>query len=260
MPLQNIPSLYNAKLIQDLPQNTPNPAPLAVLGWLTLSAHIAIMKLSFMWRVLTLPAENIYRRVMVYVLKKCAEKNVGLSILSPTQSMYYYAKYYGLDELILKSLNDENFGRNGFNKETLKKVVKQVEYSRWKASNLLYRNLTIYSASISKIEVHLWWIYANKFPHHMKKVSATVAVLCGSQPKNMQIFRQNHIMCDLCLSRSYDSTEHILFLCEALSNTRIECINRLTESMPAAMKKDFLEITQSRRLCSCCPGLAQSSQ
>ena len=58
----------NAKIIQNLPICTPNPAPLATLGWLSISGQVAIMKLVFMWRILCLPLENIYRKVLIHVL------------------------------------------------------------------------------------------------------------------------------------------------------------------------------------------------
>ena len=53
----------NAKLIQGIPQNTHRSAPLATLGWLTMAAYVAIIKLSFVFRILLLPEGNIYRQI-----------------------------------------------------------------------------------------------------------------------------------------------------------------------------------------------------
>ena len=48
--LQELESAHreHAKIIQGLPNNVPNPAPLATLGWMSISSYVAIMKLRFL--------------------------------------------------------------------------------------------------------------------------------------------------------------------------------------------------------------------
>jgi len=58
----------HAKLIQGLPQNVPNPAPLATLGWMSMTSYIAIMKLCFLLKILCFPDGMIYKRVCVYII------------------------------------------------------------------------------------------------------------------------------------------------------------------------------------------------
>ena len=49
----------HARLIQSLPINAPNAAVLAPLGWLSIKAQIAIKKLIFLWKIITLETGNI---------------------------------------------------------------------------------------------------------------------------------------------------------------------------------------------------------
>ena len=78
-----------AKYIQNIPQNTPNPAPLATLGWLSISAYIAFIKIMFIVRTLCLPVSNVYRQVMVYRLKLLRESKRLESemFIGPVKSM-----------------------------------------------------------------------------------------------------------------------------------------------------------------------------
>ena len=61
----------HAKLIQGLPMNIPNPAPLATMGWLSIDSYIAMKQMLFMWRTLTLSCDNVYKQIMVHTLKQC---------------------------------------------------------------------------------------------------------------------------------------------------------------------------------------------
>ena len=59
-----------AKLIQGLPVNTPIPAPLATIGWMSMKSYIALRKIMFLWQILYLPSTNIYRRIVCHILSR----------------------------------------------------------------------------------------------------------------------------------------------------------------------------------------------
>ena len=56
----------NAKIVQGLPANISKTAPLALLGWLTLESYIDMNKMLFLWKMLCLPHEIIYRRITTF--------------------------------------------------------------------------------------------------------------------------------------------------------------------------------------------------
>ena len=53
-------------LIQGLPQNTPTPAPLATVG-----CFLAMQKMLFLFRILCLPGQSIYKKVALYIFGEC---------------------------------------------------------------------------------------------------------------------------------------------------------------------------------------------
>ena len=101
---------------------------------------------------------------------------------------------------------------------------------------MLYDSLRIYRSVAISFAIHPWWIFGNEHPHMCKRVSAVVAVMCGTQPKGMQCIAK---ICALCPHRQTDNPEHVLFGCEALSTTRNTHTLKMTLKMPYAMKIEF---------------------
>ena len=54
-----------AKLIQGLPRQTINATCIAPIGWISVEAFIDLMKMMFLWRVLSLPVNNIYKQIAI---------------------------------------------------------------------------------------------------------------------------------------------------------------------------------------------------
>ena len=44
---------------------------LSTIGWMSMPAYIAYRKLLFLWSILCLPVNNIYRRIVVAILVSC---------------------------------------------------------------------------------------------------------------------------------------------------------------------------------------------
>ena len=94
----------NSKIVQGIPSNIATPAPLATLGWMSLTSYIDLIRIMFMIRTLCLPKENTYRTIMesrIFTISSetCTEKNK-----SPISIMYESAKKYGLDQSIIRNL------------------------------------------------------------------------------------------------------------------------------------------------------------
>ena len=226
----------NAKCIQSLPQNTPNAASLACLGWTTLRSYVALLKLNFMFRVLSLPANNIYRNVMEFMLRRYIGGVLPESSSSPTASMLKVAVEYGIREKLMNGLVTSDYGNVNENKKFIKRIVKEKEFACWRSTCLLYDSLKLYMSITSTISMNAWWYFANYFPQFTKKVSAVIAVMCGAQPRGMHCAMN---ICALCASRQPDGPEHVLFMCEALSLLRTMLINDIVSKMPSAMQGSY---------------------
>ena len=49
----------NSKIVQGIPSNIATPAPLATLGWMSLTSYIDLTRIMFMIRTLCLHKENM---------------------------------------------------------------------------------------------------------------------------------------------------------------------------------------------------------
>ena len=115
----------NAKIVQNLPQNTVNPAPLATIGWISIESHLAIMKICFLLWILCLQSDNVYRRVAIYLLNlNSLMTSGGAHIRSPIVSMFAAAKRYHIGDVIHAFMRSDNaIGMNVEMKMMVKRVV-----------------------------------------------------------------------------------------------------------------------------------------
>ena len=97
----------HARIVQHLPENVHTPTVLATIGWMSMPAYIAYRKLLFLWSILCLPVNNIYRRIVVAIFVSC--DIFGPVKLSPIGDTFNICKY-GLKDLFMSCIirNDGN--------------------------------------------------------------------------------------------------------------------------------------------------------
>ena len=91
-----------AKMTQNLPLSTSNPAPLATLGWMSLESYIELKKMCFSFR--TLCMKNIFYADIVYHTIRndmAADKYIPTS---PVSSMLKTVVKYQASELMLNAM------------------------------------------------------------------------------------------------------------------------------------------------------------
>ena len=235
-----------SKLIQNIPNNTPNASHLAPIGWHTLDTKISVMKLSFLWRLLCLPIDNIYRKVVTYFIQLCLNDHY-VNLKSPTYSMVTYVKRYNLTNLLMESLYSDNHGKISLYKNQIKNVVYKYEEYCWKATMFLLYDVPHYVNCVSDIKMHPWWNFVKNAPGFYRPVSCIIALICGAQPKFLQTNFDN-MFCCLCPDRIIDSATHVLFECSALSVHRNLYMSKIRLSMPLAMKNEFDNMSYSSKL------------
>ena len=230
----------NSKIIQGLPMSTPNPAPLATLGWLSVEAQLAIVKVMFIIRTLCLPFDNLYRNILTFRINMLMNMQTFDSekFMGPVKEALIYAKKYNLIQVISETLIDADPAKNMLRKNQVKSIVKNIDYQRWRATCLLYPELKVYCNSVQNIGYHVWWSLIQLNLYLFKYVSAVMALLMGKQPKGMQCFFKSKF-CELCNDRLLDGPSHILFACCALERDRQILLASLWCHMPQAMKQDF---------------------
>ncbi len=91
----------SAKEIQNLPQNTPNPAVLPQIGWFTLNGHIDFMRLMFLWRIFLMPSMNIYKIVAIH---RIVDYFSNITRKGPIRMILETARKYDLLDVIKDSV------------------------------------------------------------------------------------------------------------------------------------------------------------
>ena len=237
----------NCKIIQGVPSNTPNPAPLATLGWLSLTGYIDIMKLCFMWRLLCMNGNNIFKRLMICVLKIVLENGIPhQKMKSPIICMYETAVKYGLENVLRQAVIFNILPDFESIKCHTKSIVRELENNRWKASCILYKELEYYRCTVSGIKMHPWWLFAKDEPLYCKKVAGVVAILMGTQPVNYQR-NFDRSDCKLCGSFELETVEHILFKCNALDVYRGSLWENILSRLPEPLKQSVMLMSYRER-------------
>ena len=145
---------YHARLIQGLPQNVPTPAALAPLGWISIKAQIAIKKLIFMWRILTFPSENIYRKMVISIMLLHLQGITHKS--SPIMQTIDIANKYGLYDQLFSTLFSNSMANYAVGKNTITSCVKKRDRDEWLATCMMYSKLNIYVLVQKEIRSGVW--------------------------------------------------------------------------------------------------------
>ena len=131
-------------------------------------------------------------------------------------------------------------------KSEIKTILLNFESMRWKASCLMYTELSIYTECVKSIKTHVWWFLARKRPYLIYKISALLSVCMGNEPKGM-ICEFRRRLCFLCNTRQPVSPKHILFECESLSSARSSKLKVIIDSMPNGLKSSFMEMNLNEK-------------
>ena len=235
----------NAKIVQGLPVNTPTPAPLASIGWMCLRSFIEILRMMFMFRLLCMPNLTVYKKIMILRLNECFSGK-SFRIVGPVYSMYTTVIKYGLHEKLKRCLELDNFGDISSWKVLIKKIVWRHETIKWKASCLMYNELTLYQDSVFEIKMHAWWMFVKARPDAFKKVSSVMALIQGSQPIGLQCnFGKGR--CKICHTLLRDDPVHVLFRCPTLSEVRQTQVQLILNEMPYALRREITNMNDVQK-------------
>ena len=144
----------------------------------------------------------------------CSEDS-SLKIKGPVASAYEIFKYYCLHDKLKQCIKDKNFDNLSVVKSLIKRVVKNNETARWKASCMLYRRLSLYQVYTVGIGMHAWWKVSMRFPFLCHKISLIMSLCVGTQPKGLQRNLGSNKR-QLCGQPEIDDCRLVLFICSEL--------------------------------------------
>ena len=209
-----------AKGFQGLPDHAINCGSLATIGWLSISCIIDRMKLLFLWRLLMLPMDNIYKQVVVRrvisILHISQVDHVG-----PTASILDLCRKYSLLDVVVECIESGEYLTLPEWKKIVHNVTLDYDVKRWKCTAYMCRSLSMFKKEIVMFQISPWWIHCYRNMKEVRKVRNVIQLLLGKGRHDKEI-------CKLCMY-SFKDIVHILFECSMVSTYRLELWNNLVK-------------------------------
>ena len=238
----------NAKIVSNVSYQVSTPAPYAPLGWMSMRGIILMNRLMFMFRLLCMETDNVYKRMLLFRLDEISANGQSRRVhRGPVDLMYDALVYYDLHGKFIPCLGNRVFGELADWKKLVKSTVWKYENLQWFSSCFMYNSLKYYRITVTGIKLHVWWDIAKHLPHLSNKVSSLMSVLMGSEPIKLRCNFDSEY-CGLCRSRTIESVVHILFGCPELGAERFQLLDSIINSMPFAMKDSFYNMIVEEKL------------
>ena len=192
-----------AKIIQVLPQQTANPGSRLTIGLTSITCHIDIMRLLFLWRILLLPMSSIYKKIVISRFLLCN----NVITCGPVSLLYNTCKRHGLVDLVISSILKGKYISLNEWKRIVNLKVKDLDYRTCILKSFMYDTLGLLRCDQGKC-LSQWWVHCSHDPSFTVKCCFIVKLL-------LQVSRLYIRRCKLCAERS--SICHILFECHSLN-------------------------------------------
>ena len=238
----------NAKIVSNVSFQVSTPSPLAPIGWMSMKGFIMMNRILFMFRLLCMERDNVYKRMMIFRLDEIIANGQTRRVhRGPVDLMYDALDYYGLRAKLIPCVRTRAFGELGDWKKLVKSNVWNYENLQWVCSCYMYESLRYYRITVTSIKLHPWWDIAKHLPHLQHKISGIMSILMGSEPIKLHCNFKSKL-CGLCGSISIESVLHILFGCPELGIVRFPLLENIRKSMPTAMCEHFDNLIVEDRL------------
>ena len=230
------------KSIQNISSKVPNPAVLPSLGWLSITSVIEESQLRFLWSILMLDYECVYKEVAVLRLLQVSSqscKSVG-----PLFRIVDTAKNLNVLQFIMDSLNTGNFIGKKEWKGKIRDLVTEKEKVKWKSTCVLYGQMEIYQQVMCGNNPWCWWVFAKRHVALTRKCCQLLQLLIGSSIHEMDISRE---MCSGCGQKVISKGAHIVYECDCLVEVRQDAYSLLQQVLPPALLQSLGQMSVCER-------------
>ena len=193
-----------AKHCQGLPRNTANFGALGVIGWKSIQAHIDIIRLNFLWRLLLLPMTCIYKIVLLKRLFNilCSSENTSTG---PTAELINVCrKYDALFTILNKAFITGKYLNALEWKKMVTTIVMKRDKKRFNVQCHLYKVLQYYDFKEAVGNISIRWEHAFKYPKYARKIRSVIRLL-------INVDRYGFSLCESCDNFVANTIEHVLF-------------------------------------------------
>jgi len=227
-----------AKHCQGLPTNTSNYGALVTIGWKTLSAHCDIIRLLFMWRLLSLSMLCLYKRIFISRLIEIFNSD-NKKFIGPTQMLVETCKKYGLLNVLKVSvMNGEYMSMCKWKKMVIERILMR-DIKRISIACSLYKVLDYLHVRNASMVSH-WWQHAFRNTKYTRINRTIIRILLNVQ-------RYGFNMCLKCNPEVINSIEHVMFQCESTKEIRELYWNNIIRVCPGQLLKEIVKMNLKDR-------------
>lgn len=234
----------SAKEIQNLPQNTPNPAVLPQIGWFTLNGHIDFMRLMFLWRIFLMPSMNIYKIVAIH---RIVDYFSNITRKGPIRMILETARKYDLLDVIKDSVFEGFYIPKSAWHKKVKNAIYDKEWTKHAVTFYLYKNIELFRKCINCCKMSPWWVHASRYPDQRYKITLLMKLLVGVQSLEKDDTYNMVRQCSSCTDFKKSTVTHMLFECPGLMPSRNIELEKLKEFCPISFINDFNALSREER-------------
>lgn len=194
--------------------------------------------------VLSLPFWSLYNKLTITAVTKARLDQAGKTHRGPVAVLYDTAVKYGLGEQVKEILDTGCIPSKPKWKSLAREVVRQNYNNKWTIRRSLYASMTLIDSSSCASSVSIWWQLCKRNYRIKKMCSLMINMMTGNHSLNCARgkYGANTSLCQLCDSYQTETLNHMLFVCDGLSETRSELLTKLVDAMPQPMACAFRQM------------------
>jgi len=236
-----------AKEIQNLPENTPNPAVLATLGWRDIRPYIDYAKITFVHRILGLEPSSVYRILFIrrffFILANGIYSN-----LSPISQIIKSCVKYGLLDRIVNCINSGIIPPKSKFKQSVARSINERCFASWRFELTLYPRLQVYRAIVTKSQAVCWWSLTKCLPYLKAPCITIMKLVCGSNTlavnTKCNVPRHERI-CTLCTRNEVEDVAHFVLHCDMFNDTRTMLLAVILNCLTGPGQRAWAELSEN---------------
>ena len=210
-----------AKIIQGLPEYTPNAGTLSQMGWISITSFLKRKSMLLLYKLLNLPCSTPAKQVTITRLTQLRySEDDGPT---PISMMYNNYRAYGLVDMVHRVLDTGNIPCYSSWKRQIQTAVMSAEEERQQISRLLHPSLKVYNMAVGGVELCQWWRLAVSHPMLREKCRCTMSLICSYDA------RHRSERCQLCPSYDQDTVEHLVTQCSYFVDWRARLLQDLAD-------------------------------
>ena len=228
----------SSKMFQGLLVQCASVGSVGNIGWLSIEAIIDMMRLLFLWRMLSLPMTCLYKVILVKRITQLLYRENGRG---PTWNMIATCVKYGIEEFLYEAVETGIYMSYQTWKSKISYIVNEKYVQRLRVTCKLYKSLLYLEIKGNDIIDSNGWVqFLHSAPHCARECRCILNLLLNT-------YRLGKDMCTLCSSYVPDTIEHILFECSNGDNMRDDLWREVINACPRPLVDGMYQMSEFTR-------------